>query len=113
MHDNNRLRPRLPRRLALWLAALLCAASALAGVDVNRAGEADLDGIKGIGPVLSRRILAERAHKPFDDWGDFIARVKGIGPGAAAKLSAEGLTVNGTAYSRAAGKPTAPPAPGR
>lgn len=92
------LKPRtsLWRGLCLW--ALLQAGAALAATDVNSAREADLDGVKGIGPGLSSRILAERAKGPFRDWPDLIARVKGIGPGAAARLSANGLTVNGAAY---------------
>ncbi|WP_353848830.1 helix-hairpin-helix domain-containing protein, partial [Diaphorobacter sp.] len=46
---------------------LLHAAVALAGVDVNHAREADLDGVRGIGPAMSSRILAERARGPFQD----------------------------------------------
>lgn len=84
---------------AVGLALVLQAFSAAAEVDVNRASEADLDGVKGIGPALSRRILAERAQAPFSGWNDLIARVKGIGPAAAGRLSSEGLTVNGSPYS--------------
>lgn len=91
-----------PTKAPLWraicLTALLHATTALAAVDVNRASEADLDGIKGIGPALSARILAERAKGPFQDWRDLISRVKGIGPAAAGRLSADGLTVNGAGY---------------
>jgi competence protein ComEA len=99
-----------PRRLLCLGALLLHAACALAAVEVNQAGVADLDGVKGIGPALSGRILAERARGPFSDWRDLIARVKGIGPAAAGRLSAEGLTVNGAAYPQAARQPpsTAP-----
>ena len=32
------------------------------------------------------------------DWADLIRRVKGIGMGNAAKLSAQGLRVNGAAF---------------
>lgn len=87
---------------SLCLCALLHVSTAIAATDVNNAREADLDGVKGIGPGLSSRILAERARQPFRDWPDLIARVKGIGPGAAARLSANGLTVNGAAYAPAA-----------
>ena len=88
---------RLKRLLilcGLWLASSV----ALAATDVNHAGVAELDGIKGIGPALSSRILAERAKGRFAGWPDLIARVKGIGPAAAARLSGEGLTVDGAAY---------------
>ncbi|CAM3366306.1 ComEA family DNA-binding protein [Paracidovorax anthurii] len=82
----------------LALAVLLPAAQAAwAATDVNTASVAELDGIKGIGPAMSRRILEARARAPFADWPDLVARVPGLGRQTAAKLSHEGLTVNGTA----------------
>lgn len=86
----------LKKLLALVL--MLIASVAMAAVDVNKATEAQLDGIKGIGPVTSKMIMAERKKGDFKSWEDFIERVKGVGDGRAAKLSAEGLTVNGTAF---------------
>ena len=88
----------------LAVTAMLWAAAAFAAVDVNKAGEADLDGIKGIGPAMSKRILDERKKGSFKDWDDFMTRVKGVGQGNAAKFSAEGLTVNGAAFSKTAAK---------
>ena len=82
----------------LLLAALCCAAASFAGVDVNQASVAELDGIKGIGPSLSQRILQARQTGPFQDWADLRRRVKGIGSKSAANLSAAGLSVNGAAY---------------
>jgi len=69
---------------------------------VNTATEAELDGIKGIGPGLSGRILQERQSAPFKDWADFIGRVGGVGNKSAVNFSKEGLTVNGKKYSAAA-----------
>jgi len=86
----------------LAVLVMLYAAVAMAAVDVNKASEADLDGVKGIGPVTSKLILSERKKGEFKSWDDFIARVKGIGESKAAKLSAEGLTINGSAYKAAA-----------
>lgn len=86
----------------LLLIAALCATAAFAAVDVNTATEAELDGIKGIGPGLSGRILEERKSSPFKDWGDFIGRVGGVGNKSAVNFSREGLTVNGKKYSAAA-----------
>ncbi|CAN7459527.1 ComEA family DNA-binding protein [Acidovorax sp. LjRoot194] len=86
----------------LALIATLCAAAAFAAVDVNTATEAELDGIKGIGPGLSGRILDERRSAPFKDWSDFIGRVGGVGNKSAVNFSKEGLTVNGKKYSAAA-----------
>jgi competence protein ComEA len=86
----------------LLLAALLIAATCYAAVDVNQASEAELDGIKGIGPSLSRKILDARRKGPFQDWSDLRQRVKGIGNKGAVRLSAAGLNVNGAAYRPAA-----------
>lgn len=82
----------------LAIVAMLYAAASFAAVDVNKAGAAELDGVKGIGPGISTKILDERKKGSFKDWDDFIARVQGIGEGNAAKFSAEGLTVNGSAF---------------
>ena len=82
----------------LAIVALLFAAAAFAAVDVNKASSAELDGIKGIGPAISTKILDERKKGNFKDWTDFIERVKGVGEGNGAKFSAEGLTVNGASF---------------
>ncbi|QLA80330.1 MULTISPECIES: helix-hairpin-helix domain-containing protein [unclassified Acidovorax] len=86
----------------LLIITLLYAAAAFAAVDVNKATAAELDGIKGIGPGLSTKILDERKNGNFKDWSDFIARVGGVGEKTAAKFSTEGLTVNGKKFSAAA-----------
>ena len=93
----------------LALAVMLYATVSFAAVDVNKATAAELDGIKGIGPGISTKIIDERKKGNFKDWNDFIERVKGVGDGNAAKFSAEGMTVNGAALSGA--KPAAPAAP--
>jgi competence protein ComEA len=79
-----------------WLIALLAATlQANAAVEVNHATALDLESIKGIGPSIAGRILAERNARRFSDWQDFIERVPGIGARRAARLSEQGLTVNG------------------
>lgn len=90
----------LKKLLAVFV--MLYTALAMAAVDVNKASEAELDGVKGIGPVTSKLILAERKNGPFKNWEDFISRVKGVGENRAAKLSDVGLTVNGSAFKGAA-----------
>ena len=87
----------------LAVLAFLYACAAFAAVDVNKASAADLDGVKGIGPGLSGKILEERKKGNFKDWTDFIDRVPGIGPSNAAKFSTNGLTVNGSGYKATAG----------
>lgn len=86
----------------LAVLAFLYAGLSFAAVDVNKGSAAELDGIKGIGPAMSGKIIDERKKGSFKDWNDFIERVKGIGEGNAAKLSAEGLTVNGSSFKGAA-----------
>jgi competence protein ComEA len=82
----------------LAVLVMLWVAVAMAAVDVNKATEADLDSVKGIGPATSKLIMSERKKGEFKDWQDFIQRAKGIGDDRAAKLSAEGLTVNGATF---------------
>ncbi|MEY4751234.1 MAG: hypothetical protein RIQ60_3448 [Pseudomonadota bacterium] len=73
-----------------------------ASVDINKATQAELESIKGIGPAMSGRILDERKKGGYKDWLDVIDRVKGVGPGNAAKFSDGGLTVDGASYTRPA-----------
>lgn len=89
-------------RLAPVCALLLALAAPARALDINQASAAELDSLRGVGPGLSTPLLAERAKAPFKDWHDLITRSKGIGPGNAARLSAQGLTVNGLAYERPA-----------
>ena len=89
----------------LAIFAAMTVAVAFAAVDVNQATPAQLDGIKGIGPGISGKIVDERKKGNFKSWEDFIERVKGIGEGNAAKFSAAGLTVSGTGYKAAAAAP--------
>jgi competence protein ComEA len=74
----------------IFLLGLLAPAWAL---EVNQATEAELDGLRGLGPAFTRRILAERSLRPFADWPDLMRRVSGMGDVTAQKLSAQGLTV--------------------
>ena len=90
------------------LAALLALVTAAAfAVDVNKATQAELETVKGIGPSVSAKILDERKKASFKDWNDMVERVKGVGDGNAAKFSAEGLTVNGAGFKGAAAVPVA------
>lgn len=95
----------------LCAAAMLLAASmAFAAVDVNKADQATLESVKGIGTKMSTRILDERKKSQFKDWPDLMSRVKGVKSSAATRLSKEGLTVNGSGFdggADAAAKPAA------
>lgn len=84
----------------------LASLAAQASVDVNKASQADLETLRGIGPSLSAKILEARKAGEFRHWNDLVDRVQGVGPASAAKLSQAGLTVSGTSYdgTAAAGK---------
>jgi competence protein ComEA len=84
------------------LIATVFALNAFAAVDVNKASQAELETVKGIGPGLSAKILKAREAGGFKDWNDLVERVGGVGPGNAARFSQAGLTVSGAAYD---GKP--------
>lgn len=97
------------KKLIATLLALF-AAAAFAAVDANKASQAELEGVKGIGPAIATKILDERKKGAFKSWDDMVERVKGVGDGNAAKFSTAGLTVNGTAFKGAAAAPAAAPA---
>lgn len=89
------------KKIVLAICAFVMSAGlAFAQADVNKSDQAALDGIKGIGPAMSKRILDERKKGNFKDWADFQMRVKGVGDKSANKLSDAGLTVNGQPRSK-------------
>ena len=97
---------QMGKKILLAIAAFIATMGfAFAQVDVNKADQAALDSIKGIGPKISKTIVDERKKGGnFKDWADFENRVKGIGDKNSSKLSQAGLTVNGQS------KPNAPAA---
>jgi len=98
------------KKLIAAFAALL-AATAFAAVDANKATQAELESIKGIGPSISGAIVAERKKGEFKDWNDLVVRVKGVGETNAAKLSDAGLTVHGRTFAGAPPAATKPATP--
>ncbi len=83
---------------SFFLCLALCLPLLAWGTDVNKANEAELDSVKGLGPSSTARILKAREKGPFKDWADIMQRVKGIKPAVAKRLSDAGLTVNGQSY---------------
>lgn len=85
------------KKLMLAVATLVASMGlAFAQVDVNKADAAALDGVKGVGPAMSKKIIEERTKNgDFKDWADFQKRVKGVGDKSVVKLSEAGLQVNG------------------
>ena len=103
------------KKLLLAVATLIATMGfAFAQVDVNKADQAALDGVKGIGPAKSKQIIDERTKGgDFKDWADFEKRVKGIGAKNSVKLSEAGLQVNGQAKAGAEAKPAAAAKPAK
>ncbi|ALU90808.1 DNA-binding related protein [Herbaspirillum rubrisubalbicans M1] len=90
----------LKHTLLFILSFFVATGLAWAEVDVNKADQAALDGVRGIGPALSRRILEARTKEgAFKSWDDLEKRVKGIKDKSAVRLSTNGLTVNGQSRS--------------
>jgi competence protein ComEA len=86
------------KKIAAALIAMMFAVASFAAVDANKGTAAELDGLKGIGPAMSKRIIDARATGQFKDWPDLMSRVKGVKAKTATKLSKEGLTINGEAF---------------
>lgn len=84
--------------IVITLLSGLCWGHAGAALDINRASQAELETLRGVGPQLSTRILTAREARPFSDWDDLRNRVTGLGPAQSARLSREGLTVAGAAF---------------
>ena len=98
------------KKLVAIVLALFAAAAFAASVDVNKASQADLDAVKGIGETKAKAIVDYRTkngpYKSVDD----LRGVKGFGEKTLAKLKSE-LTVDGASSTPRppAGKaPTAP-----
>ena len=70
--------------IALVAAALVAFSPLALATDANRATQAELESVKGIGPGLSSKILKARVAGSFKNWGDLVERVGGVGPGNAA-----------------------------
>lgn len=91
----------LKKLVAVFAVLAISAGAVFAQVDVNKADQAALDGIRGVGPKLSKAILDERRKGEFKDWADFETRVPGVGEKSVVKLSEAGLTINGKSHQHA------------
>jgi competence protein ComEA len=85
------------RKLLATIAAFF-ATSAFAAVEVNKAAQAELERVPGVGTATASQIVSERKKREFKDWNDLVVRIQGVGDRSAAKFSEGGLTVNGKTY---------------
>lgn len=60
--------------------------SVLAGVDINTASQADLESVKGLGPVKAKAIIEYRNQHGMFKSVEELANVKGIGAGILKRL---------------------------
>jgi competence protein ComEA len=98
----------MKRILVALFACLAAIHMAFAAVDINTAGEAELDKLPGIGPTKAKAIVEDRAKNgPFRSVED-LKRVKGIGDKTFEDLKGQ-ITVGGKAAP--APKAEAKPAP--
>ena len=80
------------------IALAFFAAASFASVDINKANQAELEAVKGLGTVTAGKIIDERKKGEFKNWADVQQRMHGIKDARATKLSNAGLTVGGEAY---------------
>lgn len=81
-----------------WVGTLVCAHLSVFALEINQANEAELDSIMGMGPAMTRKVLAARTEKLFMNWKDFMTRVAGIGKAKAQQFSDQGVLVNGQSF---------------
>ncbi len=86
------------KQLGTAIATVWMTSMVWAQLDLNKATEIELDGLKGLGPTMTREVMTERQKAAFRDWSDVMQRVKGIGPKKATSLSEQGVRVDGQGY---------------
>lgn len=85
--------------LALLVAALFYAGSALAAVNINTANVEQLQSLPNIGAVKAEAIVKERkANGPFESVED-LTRVKGIGDKTVEKIGSDATVEDDTTSS--------------
>jgi competence protein ComEA len=88
-------------RPALMAWSFMLLAVGAQALEVNQANVAELDGLKGMGPALSAKVLKAREQAPFQSWQDLMQRTSGLRHAKAQQFSEQGLTVNGQPFQAA------------
>lgn len=79
--------------LLLWGLVLLFCGTSFA-VDLNKATQAELEALKGIGPVKAKAIIEYRNKNGYFKSADDLDKVKGVGKGIIEKIGAD-VTIDG------------------
>jgi hypothetical protein len=73
------------------LLSIVCAHAA----DFNTATRAEIEAVRGVGVVLTDRIIEQRKIKPFQTWQDAQKRVRGLGKRNVAGFRDADMRING------------------
>lgn len=90
---------RAPARALLFvlmiaMAILVLPQAGWASINPNQASAAELESVRGIGPSMSARIIAERQKNgPFKSPQDFARRIPGVGPKKLKAFQEAGLQI--------------------
>jgi len=76
-------------------------------VEINTATDEQLQSLRGIGPAMAARIIAERARAPFSSLADFDERVKGVGTITLRRWVTDGLVLATPAQASGQKRPSA------
>jgi hypothetical protein len=76
-------------------------------VEINTATDEQLQSLRGIGPAMAARIIAERARAPFSSLADFDERVKGVGTITLRRWVTDGLVLATPAQASGLKRPSA------
>ena len=94
----------MKKLLLLLLAFFAFSGMAMAAVNLNMAGKAELEAVKGVGPKKAEAIIAYREKNgPFKTVDD-LKNVNGFGDKSVAKMRSE-LTVGAAAPAKTGSKP--------
>jgi competence protein ComEA len=67
------------RQIIALFSFLILSITTVWAADLNTATRAEIEAVRGVGVVLTDRILDQRKLKPFQNWQDALKRVKGLG----------------------------------
>ena len=82
------------KKFLLLLGLLLMFCGSTFAVDLNKATQAELEALKGIGPVKAKAIIEYRNKNGSFKSADDLEKVKGVGKGIIAKIARD-VTIDG------------------